>query len=205
VCGGALHASADGKSDGYPVVIFGGDHADVPLEETAGSLIADVLATQRISAVLDLSTLSKSGPRRFATDLLERLYHRNRQPLHVVIDEADLLAPQRVLSGGERLLGAMSDLVRRGRVHGLGATLVTQRPATLNSTGPSQSMMSGTTTSLPRRTSRQVRAAHGVAGADSQAPRTTVQARGYGVRRRSGLWGLERCPYRPCFSMPRNI
>ena len=30
------------------------------------------------------------------------------------------------------MLGAMSDLVRRGRVRGLGATLITQRPATLN-------------------------------------------------------------------------
>ncbi len=28
-----LRTSADGRRDGYPVVIFGGDHADVPLEE----------------------------------------------------------------------------------------------------------------------------------------------------------------------------
>src|SRR5664279_2404996 len=40
-----LRASADGAGDGYPVVIFGGDHADVPLEETSGSLIADVVVT----------------------------------------------------------------------------------------------------------------------------------------------------------------
>ncbi len=90
-----LRTSADGKRDGYPVIIFGGDHADVPLKETAGTLIADVIVSQRISAVLDLSSLSKSGTRRFSTDLLDRLYHRNREPLHVVIDEADLLAPQR--------------------------------------------------------------------------------------------------------------
>lgn len=36
------------------------------------------------------------------------------------------------MAGGERLLGAMSELVRRGRVRGRGATLVTQRPVTLN-------------------------------------------------------------------------
>jgi DNA helicase HerA-like ATPase len=123
-----LRTSADGKTAGYPVVIFGGDHADVPLEETAGTLIADVIVSQRISAVLDLSSLSKGGTRRFSTDLLERLYHRNREPLHVVIDEADLLAPQRVAHGGERLLGAMSDLVRRGRVRGLGVSMITQSP-----------------------------------------------------------------------------
>ena len=68
-----LRTSADGDGDGYPVIIFGGDHADVPLEETSGSLIADVVVTRRISAVLDLSGLSKSGTRRFCTDLLERL------------------------------------------------------------------------------------------------------------------------------------
>ncbi len=56
------------------------------------------------------------------------LYHRNREPLHVVIDEAALLAPQRVQHGGERLLGAMSDLVRRGRVRGLGVSMITQSP-----------------------------------------------------------------------------
>jgi DNA helicase HerA-like ATPase len=38
-----IRSSADGKGDGLPVVIFGGDHADVPLEETAGELVADVI------------------------------------------------------------------------------------------------------------------------------------------------------------------
>ncbi len=71
-----LRTSADGKRDGYPVIIFGGDHADVPLKETAGTLIADVIVSQRISAVLDLSSLSKSGTRRFSTDLLDRTVNR---------------------------------------------------------------------------------------------------------------------------------
>ena len=30
-----LKSSADGKSPGFPVVIFGGDHADVPINEHA--------------------------------------------------------------------------------------------------------------------------------------------------------------------------
>lgn len=127
-----LRTSASGKADGFPVVIFGGDHADVPLQEHAGQVIADVIVQQRVPAVLDLSLLTKSATRRFATDFLERLYHRNRDPLHLVVDEADLLAPQRIPPGGERLLGAMDDVVRRGRVRGLGVTLITQRPAVLN-------------------------------------------------------------------------
>lgn len=127
-----LRSSADGAGEGYPVVIFGGDHADVPLTETSGVIIADAIVDQRASAVLDLSTLSKSATRRFAADFIERLYHRNRQALHVIIDEADLFAPQRTVRGGERLLGAVNDLQRRGRVRGLGTTLITQRPAVLS-------------------------------------------------------------------------
>ena len=126
-----LRSDAKG-GPGLPVVIFGGDHGDLPLEENAGELIADVLVDQRFPAVIDLSTLTKSGQRRFMTPFLERLYHRNRDALHVIIDEADAFAPQRAQADGARLLGAMEDLVRRGRARGLGITLITQRPATLH-------------------------------------------------------------------------
>ncbi|GEL46613.1 hypothetical protein CHO01_17290 [Cellulomonas hominis] len=127
-----LRSSADGEHAGHQVVILGGEHGDAPLVETAGAAVADVVVEQRVPVVLDFSLLSKSATRRFATDFIERLYHRNRQTLHVVVDEADLFAPQRVPTGGERLLGAMNDLVRRGRVRGLGVTLISQRPAVLN-------------------------------------------------------------------------
>lgn len=127
-----LRSSADGQSDGLPVVIFGGDHADVPLTEGSAELVADAIVENRFPAILDLSHFSKSAMRRFATPFLERLYHRNRDPLHVIVDEADLLAPQRVQADGARLLGAMDDIQRRGRARGLGTTLITQRPAVLN-------------------------------------------------------------------------
>src|SRR6266699_6584227 len=35
-----LRSSATGKSSGYPVVIFGGEHADVPLNDAAGQVVA---------------------------------------------------------------------------------------------------------------------------------------------------------------------
>ncbi len=127
-----LRSSADGTSDGLPVVIFGGDHADLPLAETAGVLLADLVVDERVPAVLDLSALSKSANRRFMTDFAERLYHRNRDPLHLVLDEADAFAPQRTDPGGSRLLGAIEDLVRRGRARGIGLSMISQRPAVLN-------------------------------------------------------------------------
>jgi len=127
-----LRASADGKRPGLPIVILGGDHGDVPLEVAAGQVIADLIVDEGISAVLDLAHFRKGEQVRFMTDFAERLYHRNRQPLQLVLDEADAFAPQRPQKGQERMLGAVEDLVRRGRARGIGVTLVTQRSAVLN-------------------------------------------------------------------------
>jgi uncharacterized protein len=127
-----LRASADGKHPGLPIVILGGDHGDVPLELAAGQVIADLVVDEGISAVLDLAHFRKGEQTRFMTDFAERLYHRNRAPLQLVLDEADAFAPQRPQKGQERMLGAVEDLVRRGRARGIGVTLVTQRSAVLN-------------------------------------------------------------------------
>lgn len=127
-----LRANADGSPNDLPVVIVGGEHADLTLEEGAGRALAKLLVQTRQSAVLDLSGLSKAGARRLMADFLEDLYRFCRDPLHLVVDEADLFAPQRMSPDVARLLGAMEDVVRRGRQHGLGVTLITQRPAVLN-------------------------------------------------------------------------
>ena len=131
VCWG-LRASADGKQPGLPIIVLGGDHGDVPLEASAGEIIADFVITERQSVVLDLSLFRKGEQARFVTDFAERLYQRNRDPLHVLLDEADAFAPQRPVKGQERMLGAIEDIVRRGRARGLGVSLVTQRAAVLN-------------------------------------------------------------------------
>lgn len=127
-----LRSSADGKKAGLPIAVLGGDHGDLPLDEKAGELVADVVVDQGLSVVLDLSHLRKGPRAHFMTDFAERLFHRNRDPLHLVLDEADEFAPQRPVKGRERLLGAVEDLVRRGRAKGIGVTLITQRSAVLN-------------------------------------------------------------------------
>lgn len=129
-----LRSSADGKSEGYPIVIFGGEHADVPLEEHAGEAISRAIVEQRFSAIIDLSLFRKGQMMRFMVDFAETLYRLNREAMHLFVDEADAVAPQARNYGGEenRLLGAMEDIVRRGRKRGIGCTLITQRPAVLN-------------------------------------------------------------------------
>jgi uncharacterized protein DUF87 len=128
---GLRHAK-DGKSPGLPVILLGGEHGDLPLEEKDGTLIADFLIECRSPVVLDLGSFSKGAQRRFMVDFAERLYHANRQALHVVLDEADTFIPQRIERGSERLVGAINDLVRKGRARGLGVTLISQRPALIN-------------------------------------------------------------------------
>jgi hypothetical protein len=121
------------RSD-YPVVIFGGEHADVPLEESAGEVIAKSIVENRFPAVLDLGLFRKGQMIRFMVAFAETLYRLNREAVHLFVDEADAFAPQARNYGGDenRMLGAMEDIVRRGRKRGIGCTLITQRPAVLN-------------------------------------------------------------------------
>lgn len=126
-----LRTAADG-GPGLPVIILGGEHGDLPLAVEQGSAVAEMLIAERVPVVLDLGLFRKNEQVRFMTDFAETLYQKNRAALHIVLDEADAFAPQRPLPGHQRLLGAIEDIVRRGRARGLGATLITQRPAVLN-------------------------------------------------------------------------
>jgi hypothetical protein len=133
-----LRSSADGERAGLPVVVIGGQHADLPLERGAGAFIADLVLDYPGWYVLDLSLLeSRSAEREFATAFAERLLRRKMQPgmdfpLHLFVDEADMFIPQERDSGDARMLGAFQGIVRRGGLHGLGATLISQRPALVN-------------------------------------------------------------------------
>lgn len=131
-----LRSSADGEKAGLPVTILGGEHGDVPLEPGAGKVIADLVVEQPGAYILDLSAFeSNAAQDRFVADFAERLYRlkaTHREPLHLIVDEADSFAPQRPMPGQQRMLGAFEAIVRRGRIRGLGVTLITQRPAVLN-------------------------------------------------------------------------
>lgn len=118
----------------FKIVVFGGDHSMIPLEESAGEVIAQAAVENKFSAVLDLSLFRKAQMIRFMAAFSETLYRLNRDPLHLFVDEADMMAPQARNYGGQEnhMLGAMEDIVRRGRKRGIGCTLITQRPSVLN-------------------------------------------------------------------------
>lgn len=132
-----LKAAKDGKKPGYPITVLGGNHSDLPLLPSDGNAVADAIVEHGASVIISLRHLSKSGQRSFVADFAERLYHRKGEsgyatPIFVVIDEADAFVPQKVFSGVERVVGAIDDLVRRGRASGIGVCLISQRAAVIN-------------------------------------------------------------------------
>lgn len=134
-----LRASADGKSDGYPVVVIGGDHGDLPLEPGGAVQLAEAVVAERFSCVICTDGLSDMAEARFVREFLDTIYRKNRKPLHIFVDEADIFAPQKPFDPEDaRCIRAMSHIVRRGRKKGIGTTLITQRPAELNASVRSQ-------------------------------------------------------------------
>ena len=130
---GITHA---GERAGLPGIVLGGEHGDVPLEETAGKLVAELaIGRHWPMIVVDMQLLRKGAQLRFMADSLEELYFRNRLPLHVIFEEADRPLPQSPRGMDPtmgRVLGAAEDIVKLGRGRGMGATLISQRFATVN-------------------------------------------------------------------------
>ncbi|MFE6508078.1 helicase HerA-like domain-containing protein [Nocardioides sp. NPDC057764] len=128
-----LRASADGEQEGLPIPVFGGEHGDAPLESSAGALMADLVVEEGLSMILDLSGFgSRTQERTFTAAFLDRLYRANKDLVHLIVDEADLFAPQKPRREDAHLLVTMENIVRRGRNKGIGITMATQRAAVLN-------------------------------------------------------------------------
>lgn len=88
-----------------------------------------------VPVILDLSETSPAEQHEVCAGFCERLLGLSKFPIHVVFDEADEFAPQRFGNvGGQqrRSLGFVERLVMRGRVRGIGLTLISLRPAVLS-------------------------------------------------------------------------
>jgi DNA helicase HerA-like ATPase len=132
-----IRSSADGKAPGFPVVILGGEHGDVPLEKGAGEIVAKMVVEERVSVPARPVAVPEARVAVFMADFLETLYRLKakeslRTPLMLIVDEADAIAPQKPHPGEERMLGAGEDIVRRGGQRGIGCMMITQRTAVLN-------------------------------------------------------------------------
>lgn len=133
-----LRLAPDGvKPSRFEVVIFGGAHGDLPLTENAGAVIGEAVARAKESCIVSLGALgTKASERRFMLAFLTAFYRSaGGEPVHLVFDEADMFAPQKLLDkegDAAKLLGMMETIVRRGRRLGIIPWLITQRPAVLS-------------------------------------------------------------------------
>lgn len=131
-----LRLSPDGKkASGLEVVIFGGAHADLPLAATHGAALAEIVGTTATPVIIATRLMTVGERTRFFTDFGEALLRKNEGPLHLVIDEAHLFAPQsgaRVGGAAPAMLHAANNLVSLGRGIGLRIILISQRPAKLH-------------------------------------------------------------------------
>lgn len=132
--------SVDPDGKGLPVVVFGGEHADLPLLSDKITEMVKAIVESNINCVLDLIGLSHNASRKFVETFLNELYQINRAIRTVVLEEADIFAPQRPFGNEENMcLSAVDNFVRRGGNHNLGVIQITQRSAALNKNVLSQS------------------------------------------------------------------
>lgn len=127
-----LRSAADGVSPGFPVVVFGGEHGDILITEHAGEQLAEIIASRNFPCIVDISDFTQGQKHRFLTAFAATLYIKNRAPLHLIIDEADEVAPQNPLPDSRQMLHEFDRIVRRGRARGFRIMLISQRPAVLH-------------------------------------------------------------------------
>jgi uncharacterized protein len=126
-----LRCKPDGKPGGYPVVVFGGAHGDLPLDKNGGARIADAILSENVPCIIDMSGESKNVWRKFTADFCDRLMEVQSEPRHIFIEEAPEFVPQKPMGEQKRSLAAVDRLIRLGRNFGYGATLLSQRYATV--------------------------------------------------------------------------
>jgi len=115
------------------VAIEGGAHSESELRRLAARI-----REQRVSVVLSLEGLDLEGQMRAAAVFLAALFDAPREhwyPALVVVDEAQLFAPAVAGEVSDEVrrfsLGAMTNLMCRGRKRGLAGVIATQRLAKL--------------------------------------------------------------------------
>jgi len=121
-----------GIKEGYPIIVFGGKQADVPLSPDIGIELADTVIAENMSAIADISEFKHEDQVRFVAAFCDRLFARNTSPRHVFIEETQEFAPQPVDAARQASYSAIDRMVRLGRSRGLGTTLISQRTAALN-------------------------------------------------------------------------
>lgn len=125
-----LKSSADGRSAGYPVVIFGGEHADVPINRHSGAAVAELVATGNRPCIIDLGGWMVAERTDFFIAFASTLFKTTRGSRHLVIDEVHNFCPKGKIMdpNAGKMLHWANRLASEGAGKGLTLIAASQRP-----------------------------------------------------------------------------
>jgi uncharacterized protein len=125
-----IKLAADGKRPGYPVVIFGGEHADVPINEHAGAHVAELFATGNRPCLIDLGGWMVGPRTRFWVDFASTLFKHTKGRRWLAVDEIHNFAPKGKVFDAEagKALHWTNRLASEGLGKGVAMLFASQRP-----------------------------------------------------------------------------
>ena len=113
------------------MVIFGGEHGDVPLNEHSGKHVAELIATGNRPCIIDLGGWMVGERTRFFVDFASTLFRTTRGKRYIVIDEVHNFAPQQKIEKNPdamKMKHWANRLASEGRGKGLTILSASQRP-----------------------------------------------------------------------------
>jgi hypothetical protein len=129
-----LKSGADGRSAGFPVILFGdfkeAKASDIPINSRSGAHIAELITSGNRPCVIGFRGWKPSDMRQFWIDFASTLFNQNTGELYGIIDEVHNFAPKgKILDpkAGE-MLHWSNRLLSEGRGLGLVFGIASQRP-----------------------------------------------------------------------------
>jgi hypothetical protein len=127
----------------YPMLIVGGEHGNVPLEEDALDLYIEVMLQNGLSCIFDLSEYLDNEQTQLYGVIVDKLFQaeqKYRRKVRLIVEEAQIYAPQRSAGGpapkskkgGIDPVLASQKIAKRGRKRAIDSLWATQRPASLS-------------------------------------------------------------------------
>jgi len=125
-----LKSSASGKEAGYPVVVFGGEHADVPMNARSGGAVAELAATGNRPCIIDLGGWMPGERTQFWIDFASTYFRSHRGRHYLVIDEVHNLCPKGKIMdpNAGKMLHWSNRLASEGLGKGISLIAASQRP-----------------------------------------------------------------------------
>ncbi len=125
-----IKLAKDGKSHGYPVVIFGGEHADIPIDEHSGASVAELFATGNRPCLIDLGGWMVGQRTRFWIDFASTLFRHTKGSRWLAVDEIHNFAPKGKIFDVDagKALHWTNRLASEGLGKGLQMIFASQRP-----------------------------------------------------------------------------